>query len=378
MTRKQRLMAAIRGESVDRPPVCFYELNGVDEVPDAQDPFNVFGGPNWNRLIDLTRNHSDRIVMRSVKINDTHHPLDDLTATEAWIDDGTGSRFERTTITFQQHNWTQLTRRDREIDTVWILEHFIKDLADLQAWLTLPKPIIGQDVDTTSILNLEARLGETGIVMLDSGDALCDAASLFEMGTYTILAYTEPALFQQLLDWFAEGRSQHTRRIAQALPGRLWRIYGPEYASVPYLPPRLFADYVVNYDRPLVEAIQSTGGSARLHSHGNLKAILPMIIALGVDGLDPCEPPRQGDLTLKEIRRQVGEDFTLFGNIEISEIETLPEAAFRQRVQTALEDGPNASGSRFVLMPTACPLGREISPTTLRNYEIMVEMGKMK
>ena len=100
-----------------------------------------------------------------------------------------------------------------------------------------------------------------------------------------------------------------------------------------------------------------------------------MIIALGVDGLDPCEPPHQGDLTLKEIRQQVGENFTLFGNIEISEIETLPEAAFRQRVQNALEDGPNSAGSRFVLMPTACPLGREISTTTLRNYEIMVELA---
>ncbi len=127
--------------------------------------------------------------------------------------------------------------------------------------------------------------------MLDSGDALCDAASLFEMGTYTILAYTEAALFHQLLDWFAEGRNQHTHRVTQALPGRLWRIYGPEYASVPYLPPKYFHDYVVSYDRPLVEAIQATGGYARLHSHGNLKAILPMILDLGVDGLDPANHP---------------------------------------------------------------------------------------
>jgi len=376
MTRRKRLMAAIRGEKVDRPPVCFYELNGVDEVPDPQDPLNVFGGVRWPELIRLTREHSDRIVMRTVRITDTTNPLEELTSIKTWIDESSGSRFERTTITFQRYQWTQLARRDREIDTIWILEHFMKNLDDLKAWLTLPRPVVGQQVDTTSILDLEAELGETGIVMLDTGDPLCDAASLFEMGTYTILAYTEQSLFHQLVKWFSEGRVQHTERVARALPGRLWRIYGPEYASAPFLPPKLFHDYVVEYDRPLIEAIQEHGGYARLHSHGNLKAILPEILSLRMDGLDPLEPPPQGDMSLAEIRQLVGDDYALFGNIEVSEIETLPEDAFRQRIKEALRDGPDTNGSHFILMPTACPLGREISPTTLRNYEIMIEMAK--
>ena len=376
MTRRQRLMATIRGEAVDRPPVCFYELNGIDELPNPQDPFNVFGGVRWPELLRLTREHSDRIVMRTVQITDTTNPLDELTSIESWIDESSGSRFERRTITFHQHQWTQLTRRDREIDTVWILEHFIKNLDDMKAWLTLPRPVIGAQVDTTSILNLEAELGETGIVMLDSGDPLCDAASLFEMGTYTILAYTEQSLFHQLLRWFSEGRVQHTERVARALPGHLWRIYGPEYASVPFLPPKLFHDYVVEYDRPIIKAIQAHGGYARLHSHGNLKAILPEILSLGVDGLDPLEPPSQGDMSLSEIRQQVGDGLALFGNIEVSEIETLPEKAFQRRIEEALHDGPDTNGSHFILMPTACPLGREISPTTLRNYKIMIEMAE--
>ena len=41
MNRRQRLMATLRGEWVDRPAVSFYELNGLDEHPHDNDPFNI-------------------------------------------------------------------------------------------------------------------------------------------------------------------------------------------------------------------------------------------------------------------------------------------------------------------------------------------------
>lgn len=33
MDRRDRLMATLRGETVDRPAVSFYELNGLDQNP---------------------------------------------------------------------------------------------------------------------------------------------------------------------------------------------------------------------------------------------------------------------------------------------------------------------------------------------------------
>ena len=32
MTRRERLMATLRGETVDRPPVSFYEINGMEDT----------------------------------------------------------------------------------------------------------------------------------------------------------------------------------------------------------------------------------------------------------------------------------------------------------------------------------------------------------
>ena len=80
MTRRERLMATLRGEAVDRPPVNFYELNGLDEDPSNPDPYNIFSDPSWAPLLELTRARTDRIVMRPVRMkNAPPDPLADVT-----------------------------------------------------------------------------------------------------------------------------------------------------------------------------------------------------------------------------------------------------------------------------------------------------------
>jgi hypothetical protein len=122
-----------------------------------------------------------------------------------------------------------------------------------------------------------------------------------------------------------------------------------------------------------VESIHRYGGYARLHSHGNLKKILPMIIATGCMGLDPIEPPPQGDVSLLDVRQQYGQQLVLFGNLEASDVESLPTPQFRHKVVQALDEGTCGEGRGFVLMPSACPYGRQLSPLALANYECMVE-----
>jgi len=372
MKRRERLMASLRGDSVDRPPVCFYEINGHDERPHDPDPYNIYSHPSWRPLIELAREHSDRIVMRGVPFGDApDDPLAELTTREMFED--THSRCETVRIQAGDRELVRRTRRDRDVNTVWTLEHPLKDVDDLRAYLALPLAPFGGAPDPSGVLETETVLGDTGIVMIDTADPLCLAADLFDMGTFTVIASSEPALFQQLLERFAAQLLPRTQAIARALPGRLWRIYGPEYAAPPYLPPRRFRELVVQYDRPMVEAIQRNGGYARLHSHGNLRAILDDIAATGCSGLDPIEPPPQGDVSLATVRRRHGQQMTLFGNLEASDLENLPPAAFREKVLRALDEGTRGSGRGFVLMPSACPYGRELSQRALANYRVMVE-----
>jgi len=372
MTRRERLMATLRGEAVDRPPVSFYEIDGSQNTED-QDPFNIYNHPSWKPLIELARAKSDRIVRQSVPFkNSPVNPLSELTKTETGFD-ATGSLLTITTIKAGKRLLTTRTRRDKDIDTVWTIEHLLKDVDDLKAYLELPEQPYGGAPDQSVILNIEKELGDSGIAMINAGDPLCSAAPLFEMGQFTVVAMTEPDLFHRLLERFSRQIQPQTEAIARALPGRLWRICGPEYASEPYLPPGLFKEYVVAYDKPLVDAIHRYGGFARIHCHGRLKSILDHIAATGCMGLDPIEPPPQGDVELKYVREKYGEKFVLFGNLEASDLENLETNEFTEKIERAIREGTSGKGRGFVLMPSACPYGRVLSTKALANYEKMVE-----
>jgi hypothetical protein len=358
---------------VDRPAVCFYELNGFDENPDDPDPFNIYSHPSWRPLIELTREKTDRIVMRAVPLADAlPDPAAELTRRQQWID-GNGSRICRTTIRAGGRTLTRLDRTDPDVRTVWTVEHLLKDEDDLEAWLTLPRTGHSGRPDVSGVLAAERQIGDTGIVMIDVSDPLCELAEKFEMGQYTVLGLTRPDLMHRALEKIAEAQMPRIEAISQALPGRLWRIYGPEYASPPYLPPRLFAEYVTRYVTPMVQAIHKHGGFARIHSHGRLRDILDHVAATGCDGLDPIEPPPQGDVELSYVRERYGRQMVLFGNLEIADIENLPREAFVRKVRQALAEGTAGQGRGFVLMPSACPYGRELAARTVKNYEAMIQ-----
>jgi hypothetical protein len=374
MTPRQRLLATLRGEAVDRPAVCFYEINGHTQDPADPDPHNIFNHPSWQPLLELARTRSDRIVQMGIPFrNASPCPAYGHGTWRHWEEGG--SRHSERRIAVGGRVLTARTRRDPDVDTVWTTEHLLKDADDLAAFLELPEAEPAGEPDPTRFLAVEAALGESGIAMIDTADPLCQAASLFDMGTFTVLAATEPELFTRLMDRCAHRLHWAAERIAQVLPGRLWRIYGPEYATPPYLHPRWFRRYVSGYDGPIIDAIHRSGGWARIHSHGRVRQALPDIAALGADAIDPLEPLPQGDVTLAEVAAGDGKGLVLFGNLEITDLENLPRERFAEKIATALAEGRQAPRG-FVLMPSACPYGRELSPTALANYRLMVEMAE--
>ena len=366
-------MATLRGEAVDRPAVSFYEINGLTQDPDDTDAFNIYAHPSWHPLLELASEQTDRIVMRGVTFASVHpDPIEAVAEPESRLDNR--SRITEYRVRAGGRVLTARTRRDPDVNTVWMEEHLLKDTDDLRAFLEIPPPVPDGPLETAPVLEAEAALGDTGIVMIDTSDPLCWAAHLFDMADYLVIAMTEQALFRELLERFASFMLPRTEAVAKALPGRLWRICGPEYASPPYLPPSLFREYVCTYVEPMIRSIQRHGGYARVHSHGNLKAILDDIAAMGPDGLDPIEPPPQGDVELAYVRARYGKEMVLFGNLEASDIENLPTPRFEEKVKRALDEGTAGSGRGCVLMPSACPYGRELSPLALRNYEAMVRI----
>jgi hypothetical protein len=374
-------MATLRGQPVDRPAVNFYEIGGFAVDPSDPDPFNVYNDPSWQPLLQLAEEQTDLIRMRSPVKSRSHDVVlhSKMSSREEFfkVEEYTekGNRFIRKTLKVAGRTMTSLTRRDPEIDTVWTLEHLLKNLDDLRAYLSLPDEVFTEEIHIDNLLKEDKELAERGIIMIDTEDPICAAASLFSMENFTIIALTEQKLFRSLLEKLAPHIYARTEKTAKAFPGHLWRIYGPEYATEPYLPPQLFKEYVVRWTDPMVETIQKYDGFARIHCHGRLRAVLDYIVQMGADAIDPVEPPPHGDVSLEYVRRKYGKDLVLFGNIEIADVENTEPGQFEKIVQKTLIDGTAGQGKGFVLMPSSAPNGRTITPAVMKNYETMVRLA---
>jgi len=396
MTRKERLMRTFAGKTVDRPAVSFYEIDGFNQNPEdtapcnicsdpsddpsghpllITDPFNIYSDPSWHPLLALACEKSDVIATTGTSIADNGRtvnitPKEHIESNTEEVGD---RRITKTQVRCKDRVLSSETVRERNIDTTWTTEHLLKDTDDLKAWLDLPLPEFNGEVETKKVLDLEKRIGDAGCIMLNTLDPLAVIGPLFEMGTYTVIALTEQDLFSKALDKALIFLEWQLEMISKALPGRIWRIIGPEYASPPYLPPELFKKYVTKYDRHLVDIIHKHGGYARLHSHGNLKEILDYIVDTGCMGLDPIEPPPQGDVELSYVRQNYGKELVLFGNLEASDLENLSQEKFREKIKIAISEGTTGEGKGFVLMPSASPYGRKLSSVAMKNYETMIE-----
>jgi len=255
MNSKERLMATLRGEPVDRLAVNLYEIGGL--VMDLQDPdrFNVYNDPSWKPLLDLAENHTDLIRLRSPVRKESHRAWDDTAdgkiardeffEIDAFEEDD--CRITRITLTVGGRTMTSMTRREPNVDTIWTTEHLLKSKEDLLAYLQLPDEVFAETIDIVLLLEEEKRLGDRGIVMVDTEDPICAAATLFGMEDYTVLALTEQELFHRLLEKLSRQIWCRTEKVAAELPGRLWRIYGPEFATEPYLPPKHWCKRLVSF-----------------------------------------------------------------------------------------------------------------------------------
>jgi Uroporphyrinogen decarboxylase (URO-D) len=375
MNRKERLNRTFTGKSVDRPAVCFYEIDGFTQNPHNPDIYNIYNDSSWQPLLALAREKSDVIASTHAPVLHQGKAIDLIPEQyiEHVIDDDGKCMTTATTVRCGEKVLTSKSVREKDINTTWVTEHLLKDVDDLKAWLELPLPELTGEVQIQEVLELESRIGHAGCIMLNTPDPLCAIAHLFEMGNYTIIAMTEQDIFEKALDKAALFFEWRVDLISREFPGRLWRIFGPEYASPPYLPPELFARYVTKYNKRLVEIIHRNGGYARLHSHGNLEKILALIVETGCMGLDPIEPPPQGDVELAYVRKKYGKELVLFGNLEASDLENLSEYKFREKIKQAISEGTAGEGRGFVLMPSACPYGRELSNVAMKNYEAMID-----
>ena len=146
-------------------------------------------------------------------------------------------------------------------------------------------------------------------------------------------------------------------------------ISGPEFATLPLLSPHLFREFVVPFDRPLINMMHRYGCLVILHCHGQLASVLDCFVEIGCDGLHPLEEPPTGDITLAEAKRRVGDHITIIGNVPMDLLFRGNRTEVQRECTRILDEG--AAGGGLILAPAAAPYQ---SPFTEQSYWNYVEL----
>lgn len=365
MTSKERLLTVLRHGTPDRVPISTYELVGYNE--------NAWENqqPAYKPLMDYIREKTDCMYMLGVPVETAGVPygfdVRDKTHIKQWTDGG--STFTRNVIMTPKGDISSLCRIDKEINTVWTLEHLIKDDDDMERLLSMSHST--GLIDASGLIAESEKLGDRGILLIDISDPLGDAAGLFEFGEFTIRASTDRRNFTMLLDSIFEYKMYLLEEMLKQGVGPLFRIIGPEYATPPYLGTDLFHEYICKYDSRMIRLIHDYGQYARLHSHGRVRDILPHVLEMEADAVDPVEASHSGDIELWEAKKILGNKVCIIGNIQLRDLETLSPGEMRKITIKCMEEAKE--GGNFVIMPTACPINENLSPATEENYKVFID-----
>jgi uroporphyrinogen-III decarboxylase len=372
-TSRRRLLTALAGGTPDRVPINTYELAGRNSL----DWYNQ--QPSYRGLMDYVRAHTDCIT------NWNPRPVTDrYTCQERFlcsdypvaIESRTESagQFERTTRICHtpQGDLRSVTQAAADVYTTWQVEHWCKSTADVDKALSVPyEPA---RYDASDLARVRAELGEGGLVMASVGDPAYLAADLMSFQDYLMWAFEETDHFARTVAAIAERVMENLRRQLDCCVLDLYRIVGPEYFTPPYLSPAMFRRFVVPHVTAMTRLIHERRSKVRLHCHGKMRHVLDLILDTGCDGIDPCEPPPDGDIELDEMKRRCrARGVSVWGNIELKLLEQATPTQVRAEVQKIMDQAK--AGGGFVLMPTAAPINLPLATKTESNFKAFIDAG---
>jgi uroporphyrinogen-III decarboxylase len=372
-TSRRRLLTALQGGVADRVPINTYELAGRNSL----DWYNT--QPSYAALMEYIRAQTDCITNWNPRpATDTYTCHERFLCSDFPLEmeerievDG---QFERTIRVCHtpKGDLRSVSQKTAKVYTTWQVEHWCKDRADVDKALSVPyQPA---SYDAADLRRVRDELGEKGLVMASVGDPAYLAAELMSFQDFLMWAFEDTEHFARTVATISERVMENLRWQLDACVVDLYRIVGPEYFTPPYLPPEMFQRFVVPHVTKMTRLIHDRGGHVRVHCHGKIGRVLDMMIETGCDGIDPCEPPPDGDLALGEVKRHCfAQGVSVWGNLELKLLEQGTPEQVRAEVRTVMEQAKEGGG--FVLMPTAAPINVPLEPKTEANYRAFIDAG---
>jgi len=355
LTHRERLLRAARGEPVDRvpisPPVGFDPVAWEEHWTNVDPPAD----PLWHEVARLCAEHCDCLVQIPGPVGqlfDRRFLLTPVEYIKALPPTQEGDwRVQRHTVHTPKGDLTTTDLDQPAIGTSWYVEPLVKTVEDAEALLSVPYEF--EPPDLSSSLAYLDQVGDRGLTEIGVSTPMVSVSRLMRFDQFLLWCRTERDLIHRLIATMYERVRLGLEHALKLGLGPVVWMGGSEQATPPMMGPGMYDEFVAAYDGPLMDLVRSYGGLVHVHCHGRIRGALPRLLGMGVDLLDPVEPPPDGDVTMAEARRIVGSRLTLLGNIEARELEFSSPSRIDELVRTAILEGGRY---RTVLYPSACPI----------------------
>lgn len=364
LTSRQRLLLALEAKQPDRVPI--WMLYPREKLPYYADVHHLL---SYARVMPVIWNDTDWLDRRGI----AHPPFYTAAAClENQVEQEGSWQITRQILHTPLGDLTSESRLDRESTGGQETKPLCQDIADLEKILSIP--YVPFEPDATEFLQAAGKLGEAGLMMLDTNMPVGVAYHLFGPENFAIYTLTERESLVRFTQVMFERMVAYYQKVLDAGVGPVFFTVETEFVAPPMSSPEAFDALVTPFEAPIFELIHRYGGKVIVHHHGRIRQLLDKIVDLGADGIHPIEEPPIGDCALAEAKRRVGDRTCLIGSVQYDDFESLTPDEMEELVRRQIQDtGP---GGGFILSPTAGPYATSISPCHQENLLRFIAAGK--
>ena len=180
----------------------------------------------------------------------------------------------------------------------------------------------------------------------------------------------EPEISKLILDKYADGIMELAIKMCDK-PIDAIKISSP-FAGMGFISTEQYIEFVLPYERKIIEAIRAKGVHAYIHTCGSINDRLELMRESKTSGLECLDPIPVGNIDLEDAFKRIGNELFIKGNIDsvttlLNGDDQKAEADIRQILETGM-----TKGKGFILS-TACSIAPKVTTERLLLLSELVE-----
>ena len=267
--------------------------------------------------------------------------------------------------------WDQMSYKEKKLHIEDAADIYIRTAQRFGHSAIFVHPNPGGYENTQWLLEtIRERTGDEYFIMMhgDVTHSMPDGAHLMD---FCVQMLEEPEVINAQSDRWLENMLE----LAQKLDANGHLLDGFAMCSDycfntnPFFRPDQFEEFIVPYLKKGIDEYRKMGYYSIKHTDGNVMPILKQIADCKPDAIHSLDP--QGGVSIPEVRKIVGDDICLIGNVNCGLLQTGTEEEMKADVLRSLREGM-AGGRGYVFSTSNCVY----TGLPLERYEAMMDIWK--